>query len=51
LRDYDLQVNAITATVPIKGVQTQVELVAGKMGKVYAYRADNGPTSLDAPGR
>ena len=42
LRDYDLQVNAITATVPIKGVQTQVELVAGKMGKVYAYRADNG---------
>ena len=42
LRDYDLQVDAITATVPIKGVQTQVELVAGKMGKVYAYRADNG---------
>ena len=42
LRDYDLQVDAITATVPIKGVQTEVELVAGKMGKVYAYRADNG---------
>ena len=42
LRDYDLQVDAISATVPIKGVQTQVELVAGKMGKVYAYRADNG---------
>ena len=42
LRDYDLQVNAITATVPIKGVQTEVELVAGKMGKVYGYRADNG---------
>ena len=34
--------DAITATVPIKGVQTEVELVAGKMGKVYAYRADNG---------
>jgi alcohol dehydrogenase (cytochrome c) len=42
LRDYDLQVDAITAAVPIKGVQTEVELVAGKMGKVYAYRADNG---------
>jgi alcohol dehydrogenase (cytochrome c) len=42
LRDYDLQVDAITATVPIQGVQTEVELVAGKMGKVYAYRADNG---------
>jgi outer membrane protein assembly factor BamB len=42
LRDYDLQVDAISATVPINGVQTEVELVAGKMGKVYAYRADNG---------
>jgi outer membrane protein assembly factor BamB/plastocyanin len=42
LRDYDLQVDAITAMVPIRGVQTEVELVAGKMGKVYAYRADNG---------
>jgi outer membrane protein assembly factor BamB len=42
LRDYDLQVDAITATVPIKGVQTEVELVAGKMGKVYAFRAANG---------
>jgi outer membrane protein assembly factor BamB len=42
LRDYDLMIPAITATVPVKGVQTQVELVAGKMGKAYAYRADNG---------
>jgi outer membrane protein assembly factor BamB/plastocyanin len=42
LRDYDLQVSAITATVPIQGVLTDVVLVAGKMGKAYAYRADNG---------
>jgi outer membrane protein assembly factor BamB len=42
LRDYDLMIPAITATVPIQGVQTEVELVAGKMGKAYAYRADNG---------
>jgi hypothetical protein len=42
LRDYDLMIPAITATVPVQGVQTEVELVAGKMGKAYAYRADNG---------
>jgi outer membrane protein assembly factor BamB len=42
LRDYDLMIPAITATVPIQGVQTEVELVAGKMGKAYAYLADNG---------
>ena len=42
LRDYDLMIPAITATIPIQGVQTEVELVAGKMGKAYAYRADNG---------
>jgi alcohol dehydrogenase (cytochrome c) len=42
LRDYDLQVDAITATVPVAGVRTEVELVAGKMGKVYAFRAADG---------
>ena len=33
---------AIVTTVPIKGVQTEIVLVAGKMGKAYAYRADDG---------
>jgi outer membrane protein assembly factor BamB len=42
LRDYDLVIPAILATLPIKGVQTPVVLVAGKMGKAFAYRADNG---------
>jgi outer membrane protein assembly factor BamB len=42
LRDYDLVIPAILTTVPIQGVQTQVVLVAGKMGKAFAYRADNG---------
>jgi outer membrane protein assembly factor BamB len=42
VRDYDLQVPAILATVPVGGVQTEVALVAGKMGKVFAYRADDG---------
>jgi alcohol dehydrogenase (cytochrome c) len=41
-RDYDLMIPAITTTVPVNGVQTEVELVAGKMGKVYAYRASDG---------
>ena len=42
VRDYDLMIPAILTTVPIQGVQTEVVLVAGKMGKAFAYRADNG---------
>jgi alcohol dehydrogenase (cytochrome c) len=42
LRDYDLMIPAIVTTVPLQGVQTEIVLVAGKMGKVYGYRADNG---------
>jgi outer membrane protein assembly factor BamB len=42
VRDYDLQIPAIITTVPILGVQTETVLVAGKMGKVFAYRAADG---------
>jgi outer membrane protein assembly factor BamB len=42
VRDYDLQIPAITTTLSIKGEQTEVVLVAGKMGKAYAYRASDG---------
>jgi outer membrane protein assembly factor BamB len=42
VRDYDLQIPAILATVPINGVQTDVVMVAGKMGKAFAYRAADG---------
>ncbi len=42
LRDYDLMIPAILTTVPIKGVQTEAVIVAGKMGKVFAYRAADG---------
>jgi outer membrane protein assembly factor BamB len=42
LRDYDLQIPAILTTVPVRGVPTEAVLVAGKMGKVFAYRADDG---------
>src|SRR3954453_8313008 len=41
-RDYDLMIPAITTTLPVGGVQTEVVLVAGKMGTPSAYRADNG---------
>ena len=42
VRDYDLMIPAIVTTLPIQDVQTEVVLVAGKMGKAFAYRADNG---------
>ncbi|HKO27279.1 MAG TPA: PQQ-binding-like beta-propeller repeat protein, partial [Solirubrobacteraceae bacterium] len=42
VRDYDLQIPAITTTVPIGGVPTEIVLVAGKMGKVFAYKAVDG---------
>ena len=38
IRDYDLESSPILASVD--GVETV--MVAGKMGKVYAYRSDNG---------
>ena len=41
-RDYDLMIPAITTTLPINGVSTEIVLVAGKMGKAYAYRAADG---------
>src|SRR3954452_6353389 len=42
VRDYDLQIPAITTTAPIGGVPTEIVLVAGKMGKVFAYKAADG---------
>src|SRR5260370_26904040 len=35
-------VPAIITTLPLNGAQTEIVLVAGKMGKAYAYRADDG---------
>ena len=42
IRDYDLMIPAILTSIPVQGVPTDAVLVAGKMGKAYAYRADNG---------
>jgi len=33
---------AIITTTSVQGTPTEIVLVAGKMGKAYAYRADNG---------
>jgi len=42
VRDYDLMIPSILTTVPVNGTPTEIVLVAGKMGKAYAYRADTG---------
>jgi alcohol dehydrogenase (cytochrome c) len=49
VRDYDLMIPAIVTTLPIGGVDTEVVLVAGKMGKAFAYRADNGQRLWTTP--
>jgi len=42
VRDYDLMIPTILTTATVQGAPTEIVLVAGKMGKAYAYRADNG---------
>jgi glucose dehydrogenase len=42
VRDYDLQIPAILTSAGIGGIPTEIVLVAGKMGKVFAYRAADG---------
>jgi outer membrane protein assembly factor BamB len=42
VRDYDEMIPAIVTNIPIAGVETEVVAVAGKMGKVFAYRAEDG---------
>ena len=42
VRDYDLQASPIVTQVPLGGVRTEIVVVAGKMGTVFAYRADDG---------
>lgn len=42
IRDYDLQDSPIVTDVRIHGVRTEIVIVGGKMGKVFAYRADDG---------
>jgi alcohol dehydrogenase (cytochrome c) len=49
VRDYDLMIPAILTTMPLGGVETEVVLVAGKMGKAFAYRADDGQRLWTTP--
>jgi alcohol dehydrogenase (cytochrome c) len=42
LRDYDLAISPILTRVRRGGTGTRIVITAGKMGKVYAYRAGDG---------
>ena len=42
IRDYDLQISAIITEAVVEGVLTEIVVVAGKMGYVYAFRAHDG---------
>jgi outer membrane protein assembly factor BamB len=42
LRDADLAISPIVTYLTLGGVRTEVVITAGKMGKVFAYRADDG---------
>jgi outer membrane protein assembly factor BamB len=42
IRDYDLEDSPIVTDAAICGVRTEIVVVGGKMGAVYAYRADDG---------
>lgn len=42
VRDYDMEASPVITTVPISGVPTEVVIAGGKMGKVFAFRADDG---------
>jgi outer membrane protein assembly factor BamB len=49
VRDYDLQASPIIGTVLLNGTPTEIVFVAGKMGRVYAFRADNGMSVWQTP--
>ena len=42
LRDYDLAISPILTRLPVGGSDARIVITAGKMGKVYAYRAADG---------
>ncbi len=42
IRDYDLQDSPIIGSIPVQGTPTEVVFAAGKMGRVYAFRASDG---------
>jgi outer membrane protein assembly factor BamB len=49
VRDYDLAISAIVTRVRIGGVAAEVVITAGKMGRVYAYRAADGAPLWSVP--
>ena len=49
VRDYDLAISPIVTRLPVGGVTTEVVITAGKMGRVYAYRAADGRALWSVP--
>ena len=49
LRDYDLAISPILTRLRVGGAATSVVITAGKMGKVYAYRAGDGKSLWTVP--
>jgi glucose dehydrogenase len=49
VRDYDLAISAIVTSVRLGGAAAEVVITAGKMGKVYAYRAADGSPLWSVP--
>jgi outer membrane protein assembly factor BamB len=49
VRDYDLAISPIVTHVRSGGASTEVVITAGKMGKVYAYRAADGTPLWSVP--
>ncbi len=47
--DHDLQISPILTSATIDGVQQNIVIGAGKMGKVYAFNRDNGNLLWQTP--
>ncbi len=48
IRDYDLQDSPIVGLIPVSGTPTEVVFAAGKMGRVFAFRAADGKRVWEA---
>jgi alcohol dehydrogenase (cytochrome c) len=49
VRDYDLAISPIVTTLRLGAEDAEVVITAGKMGRVYAYRADDGAPLWETP--
>jgi outer membrane protein assembly factor BamB len=49
IRDYDLQDSPVLGNIPVQGTPTEVVFAAGKMGRVFAFRAADGKQVWEKP--